>query len=954
MGQNLARHVPATIKAALQAAIGQALDENRTLSINLSGDGAYELPWEWLHLEPETPFDPAEGPLALVPNIRISRESGTAASFKGQDLRVLVVAADPGSPRFQKLPWLAAEARSVAAVFDASRRRGIELRTIPDAMPTTLQSALSDFRPHLLHFAGHGENRTGGGVLALNGPRANSERLLKGSELGSWLADAETQLVFLSACDTAGSPGSVADTLIDCGVPSVVAMQTPVSDAGQPNFVRVFYGALLSGSSTDEAMAEARQSSRSHSAWASPVLYSSGRPLWLFESKTALGRSPNNLPRFDLPFIGRDRELEEVLLRCRESRLVTLVGPGGMGKTRLAIEAAALAMDDFPDGVWRVECEACSTSDEVLFAIASTLDIEGDERPVRERIVSKLADTRTLLVLDCLERVVAAGGESVIESILEDSPVTLLATSRFRLGIASEVAIALAPLSGAGNSSRELILKSAGREDERLTSSEEKSLRAIVSALEGVPLALIIAAGRLRFVGISELEKLLAESTISTLGGAAAGIGRAISRSLELIPKEDLRLLSDLTVFAGTFTGAEAISVFPDEKFEILEGLGRLADLSLLQPEGGASVRRFRILDSLREFLSKENVSERFVSGQGRHLQLFLERANSVSELLGTGRWMEGTRTLWDALPNLRSALQFAVQSGRDSEAQTLCNSTIQSLLEMGMWGDFEVFVRSGYFVADRTHNKRQITYLMSLEGAMYSFQGDYANAEDVWTRRIGICLEMGNHLGASDAILDLAAQAVETGDLPAARRWLDQAAPEVELADHAGLRVVLAMVNSLYFFNMHDLDRAVRYAEMAESYLGEGASDQALFVHISSARIWRQTGNHARIRKTVGKILRDAYAGDRRAKTAGALSELGQVFEEEGRPQLAHRALSATVAIYRVLGSHRLGKAEKALQEFVKRNPESLPDESPWPAQVELILEYLAALAHEDSDAES
>jgi predicted ATPase len=957
IGRALWEILPLDVGAALQSAIGRVLDEDRSLSLKVGGDGAYELPWEWLYLRRETPFDPAEGPLALVPPVRIARESGTGAVLAGQDLRVLIVAADPGSPRFPKLPWLQAEARSIAAAFDSSRRRGIELRTVFDAMPTTLERALLDFKPHLLHFAGHGETRPGGGVIALNGPRANSERLLKGSELAQWLTQAETQLVFLSACDTAGASGSVAEVLIDGGVPSVVAMQTPIPDATQPHFARIFYGALLSGSSTDEAMAEARQSVGSPTAWASAVLFNSGAPLTLFESKSSIGRSPNNLPRFDSPFVGREREMEEVIRRCRGSRLVTLVGAGGMGKTRLAVEAAALSMDDFPDGVWRVECESCVTSDDVLFAIARTLEIEGDERAVQERIDSHLADRRILLVLDCLEGVVSAGGQTVVAKLREGSSVSLLVTSRFRLSVEEEVVVEVAAFDRNGGFGKDLILRAAGREGASLSPDEQRSLANICAMLEGVPLALMIAAGRLRFLAVAELESLLNESAYSTLGGRSSSLSTAIRRSLDLIPVEEIDLLSDLSVLAGSFSWAEVSEIYPEKRFEMLEGLGRLADRSLLQSEGDGEARLFRILDSLREYLALNDHlgGTHFFKARERHLEVFTKRAQNAADFMGQGRWAEGTRMLWDALPNLRSSLEFAVANARVDEVETLCRSLTRTLLEAGMWQEFDSFLSAGQRVAHATGRMRLRSYLLSLEGAARSFHTDFAGAEKLWLRRVDLCREIGNPVGACDALLDLALQSCQTGEFENSKQWIAEAEIELAKIDRDDLRAALEMIRCMYFDSTGDDSQAIISAAASEAFVNDQSStDQKISIYMTLARHWRKIGRFRHIRETMAPILTDSLLGERRMQTAKMLSELVVALEGEGHIEVADRCFSAIVALYRELGSHLLPAAEEQRKAFWQKHSfsaiASSGTSSRWQTEVRLVLDFLAALAVEES----
>lgn len=964
-GESLAAIVPDSIHAALQEAVGQALFQGSPLRVRFdcAQSTLSDLPWEWLLLRRGTPLDPAEGHLALVPNVRIARESQREAKIAADsDLRVLIVVADPASPRFQRLPWLASEARSIASTF-ASSRRGVELQTMFDSMPSSLERTLRDFRPHIVHFAGHGEVRPSGGVLVLRGAKANSERLLPGDVLASWLSDSGTQLAFLSACDTAGASGSVAQALVEGGVPTALAMQTPISDAAQPHFARVFYGSLLSGSSVDEAVAEARQAfGSSPGMWSSAVLYSFGAPLSLFAIRKdfSLRRCPNNLPRFSSPVVSRSREIEEVVRLCGESRLVVLVGPGGVGKTRLAVEAATLLMDTFPDGVWQVGCEACTTAESVLFAVARTLRVDHDERSIGERIDAHLAGRQILLVLDCLETVIAAGQQAVIERLLAGSSVSLLVTSRFHSGLQDEVVFEVLSLDGSREYGLDLLCQYAGFETSALTDDERRSLRNVCMMLEGVPLALVIAAGRLKFLEARQLETLLRESPLSTLGGRRSDISAAIRRSLDLLPESDLRTLRDFAVFAGSFTWEDVAEVYPDDRFELLEGLSHLADRSLLQAEGKEDHRRFRILDTLREYLDslEESDDERLRQSAGRekHLKLFAERARSISTFMDEGRWGEGVQTLWDALPNFGVALDFAVRTDRYDETEVLCRSLTLILMEAGMWHDFERFAAAGHIVAVRADRPRLASYLLSLEGVRKSHLGDYKGAAEIWQQRLKLCRSIGNSVGASDALLDLATQAVGVGDADETKRWIDEAAIELDNVDRDDLRAVLATLRYRYYDMIGDRSRALIYSDEAEALLGKARyASQAIFIYTNLTKVWRQPSERPKVRNAMEKVLRDAFVGERRGQVALALTELGQVFVAEEQDEAATRCHAAVVSIFRELGSHRLREAERLFEEFRVGHPNvDVPSivAQPWTVHVQAVLSHLTALAKEESEA--
>jgi class 3 adenylate cyclase len=230
-----------------------------------------------------------------------------------------------------------------------------------------------------------------------------------------------------------------------------------------------------------------------------------------FPPLTAGPAVEGNLPSPASTFVGRVAELRRVTAAVPQHRLVTLVGPGGVGKTRLALESAALLRDEFPDGVWCVELAPLSEPDAVVHAVATTLGVRPEPgQPVADSVVSALRSRRTLLVLDNCEHVVEAASE-VAATVGRNAPgVAILATSREPLRVDGEQLWPVEPLDPASDAV-ELFAERAASVDPslRLLEQDHQAVVGLCTALDGIPLAIELAAGRLRSMTVDELNERL-------------------------------------------------------------------------------------------------------------------------------------------------------------------------------------------------------------------------------------------------------------------------------------------------------------------------------------------------------------------------------------------------------------------------------------------------------------
>jgi len=337
----------------------------------------------------------------------------------------------------------------------------------------------------------------------------------------------------------------------------------------------------------------------------------------------------NNLPAQLASFVGRDQELAEVRALAGSSRLVTLTGAGGAGKTRLALQVAAGVLDGSGDGVWLVELAAVTDEDAVAPAICQALGIATQPgRPALEVLTDALAPQDLLIVLDNCEHLIG-GCAKTVDAIVRRCPrVHLVATSREPLGIGGEAIYRVPPLSlpGPGNtgllaaesSDAVALFIHRAREHSTGLSIDEQTgplIASICARLDGMPLAIELAAARLRSMSLSSLADRLDQRFRLLTGGSRTAPGRqqtlraTIEWSYALLNGAEQHLLGRLSVFAGSLDldAAEAVCGLGGiEVFEVAGLLGSLVDKSLVVAEPSGPALRYRLLETIRQFAAEK------------------------------------------------------------------------------------------------------------------------------------------------------------------------------------------------------------------------------------------------------------------------------------------------------------------------------------------------------------
>src|SRR5205823_14208021 len=357
--------------------------------------------------------------------------------------------------------------------------------------------------------------------------------------------------------------------------------------------------------------------------------------------------TPNNLPAEVSSFVGREQQLAELRRLLHRSRLITLTGPGGAGKTRLALRLAGEVMDHYPDGVRLVELAPVTDSRLLEQTVATAFGAREQRRhTIVEVLLQTLATSRTLLVLDGCEHLVESCADLVGRMLQACPRLTVIVTSREPLGLTGEVIWRTPSLTvpPAGDGDRpELLMQSEAvrlfverarlsRPGLELDSSSSPAVAQICARLEGIPLAIELAAGLARVLTFDDILLRLHDRFRLLTGGSRTALPRhqtlraAVDWSYGLLSPEEKDLFIQLSVFAGGFELAAAEGVADGTSGDVLSTLTRLVDKSLVVAEPGAARQtRYRMLDTIREYAFEKLHDGDEAEIRRRHGQHFLE-----------------------------------------------------------------------------------------------------------------------------------------------------------------------------------------------------------------------------------------------------------------------------------------------------------------------------------------
>ncbi len=510
-----------------------------------------------------------------------------------------------------------------------------------------------------------------------------------------------------------------------------------------------------------------------------------------FPALRSLDTLPNNLPDQLTSFVGRVSELHEIQAALQSTRLLTLTGAGGCGKTRLALQTAADAMDRYPDGSWWVELAPVLDPEQVGPAVTAALGVRPlPGQTALEATVAHLADHRALIVLDNCEHMLQASA-AVVEAVLRACPaVVVLATSRAALGVAGETSWRVPSLSLPAERTLEPVEALAQSDAVRLfieralkvrpnfavTNDNAPAVAGICHALDGIALAIELAAARVRLMAVEEIEAALTDRFHLLTGGTHSALPRqqtlraSVDWSYELLGEDERTLLRRLAVFTGGWTLdlAEEVTAGDGlEHYAVLDLLSSLVDKSLVLVEDRERATRYRLLETVRQYaLDHLTQSPDAPALRDRHRDALLALAERVEPHLLTADQPLWLQTLAAEDANLEQALEHAARGDPDKALALAVTLTFYWKLR-------------GRFVAAESG------YTQALEGAARDAP---LRARALWARAYLMA-----YAGDYDQSITYAQEALElaeaAGDRSTMARALDVLGTVMMFADPRGTR---------------------------------------------------------------------------------------------------------------------------------------------------------------------
>ena len=514
----------------------------------------------------------------------------------------------------------------------------------------------------------------------------------------------------------------------------------------------------------------------------------------------------DNLPQFLTPIVGREREIAELRGLLRNVRLVTIVGMGGLGKTRLAVETVAGAIADSADGVWFVDLAPIADAALLASTVAGAV---GFELPVSQEPLAALAGllkARSMtIVLDNCEHVVGEAARFAESLRAAGSHVRLLATSREPLGVAGETVYRLRPL--AGDAAVELFVDRARRADPRFAPDPAalETIAHICRKLDGIALAVELAAARVRLLGPQQLLERLGERFALPSPGGRAALGRhqtmraLIDWSYGLLPESERYAFEQFGTFAGGFTvrAAEAVCAARLNAAQTRAHLQALVDKSLIVAnDGGAG--RYRMLDSIRAFaLDRLNDAGQSDAARLSHARFYAEMAAESERLYGTQPEDEWLSRFEADIDNFRAAFDWAVTHA-PSLAATIAGNLNDVWAMLGLHSEGRARTDAAIRALGESGRDRSELLRLWLSEARLSWEARLIDRGlDASDRALAIARRVQDHAAIGEALyLSGRARVVSGRDRP---RGLSELAESVTLLRAHGCRPRAARAMSSY-----------------------------------------------------------------------------------------------------------------------------------------------------------
>ncbi len=679
-----------------------------------------------------------------------------------------------------------------------------------------------------------------------------------------------------------------------------------------------------------------------------------------FPPLNSIPTATNNLPAQLTTFVGRENELAQAQNKLSNAKLLTLIGPGGTGKTRLSVQIGSEQISNFKDGVWMVELAPISDTANIVSAIASVFDVrEVQNIPLIQLLLDYLRAKEHLLILDNCEHLVEASAQ-IADQLLHTCPdLKIIASSREALGIDGETIYRVPSLKD--DESTRLFVERATKAEPRfhLTDENASSIAQICSRLDGIPLAIELAAARVKLFTPEQIAERLDDRFKLLTGGSRTALERQqtlralIDWSYITLNEVEQRALRHLAVFSGGWSFDAAESVIGES--EALDGLMGLVNKSLVNVEEQEHQSRYRFLETIRQY-AMEKLSESGESEQARdrHFDYMLKLAQgSNQELFGTEslEWLDQMEAEHD---NLRAALEWSNTSdpvkalklanavggfwgARDygSETRTLCTAILNktesvenhdalrakvygilawTCITSGHSKDGRDAAEQGIRLARRANDTKTLARCSGILALTSIFLGDLDTALKVGKEAEALA-RRENHPLELSMILTTLAQAIysTTHDAPRAKAYVEEAVKAGKLAKSQWTDTMSAFGMAQVAAMLGDLDAAREKFEESSEHARKFGNKRIVYSSQSElAHIQRQHGKLDEPLATYRDLLPKWNQLGHRAAVAHELECIAFILIRKEEPERAASLLAAAGAIRKVIDSPMTQKEQE------------------------------------------
>jgi non-specific serine/threonine protein kinase len=668
-----------------------------------------------------------------------------------------------------------------------------------------------------------------------------------------------------------------------------------------------------------------------------------------------LAEVPNNLPKETSSFVGREKELAECEHLINKTRLVTLIGIGGCGKTRLALKLAGNLLRNFPDGVWFVDLAPISDPTRVPLVMASALDVkEESAKSLIGTLVSHLKYKQALIILDNCENLLAACSE-IAKMLLEAcSNLKILLTSRESPGLRGEHIFLVQPLSTPDKEleadPQAVLASEAGRLfvdrayawDIRfeLNSANCPAVADICRKLDGIPLAIELAANRIRMLTVDQIRDRLNDRFRLLTADTGAILPRhqtlaaVIQWSYDHLTAEEQRLFRTISVFKGgwTLSAVTAIAGGEYDEFAMLDALTRLADKALIIIDRGwRQEARYYMLETVKQY-AHERLNE---SGEGnavraRHFDYFLSLAKELDHQRQKPSAVDWRQLMDRDLENMLSAHNWCNQAEERAEDGLKLGFALRNywlprgFLDLGFRTSLEALNRPGAAAPTLLRGKMLLT-----AGILAYFTGRYGDAGKYLDESLSIMREKAERSTLSITLTGLALVAHSQEQHAPALNFLMEAVQIArETGDRGPLVSALNTLGDVYRAERKYEEATAAYEESLENAIAAGNAEDAGVSLCNLGRVWINRGELDRSERILGELLDRASEIGSNHVFGGILDVAAGLMLVQGKSEPGIRIYGAADALLEHSNLQRDITDDKFLAPLVSLARESLGTE--------------------------